>query len=116
HDHQVVEKGAWNDWRSCWFNGLYMRVVPSHAAEMTSAFLHRRVTDTLERLRVSNATAQQRLDLAAVIHLCGAGAARAYAANGFRAAPAQRCGSHHLDRYLADVRALTRVFARLQVP
>ena len=28
HDHVVVEDGPWNDFRSCWFNGLYSRVVP----------------------------------------------------------------------------------------
>ncbi|HVF18347.1 MAG TPA: hypothetical protein VNA21_15605, partial [Steroidobacteraceae bacterium] len=28
HDHVVVEDGAWNEWRSCWFNSLYTRTVP----------------------------------------------------------------------------------------
>src|SRR6185503_17683180 len=36
-DHRV----AMDD--ECWFNGLYMRVVPSHSVEMTSAYLDRRV-------------------------------------------------------------------------
>ena len=31
HDHVVVEDGPWHDARSCWFNGLYTRVVPGHA-------------------------------------------------------------------------------------
>jgi len=31
HDHVVVEDGPWHDLRSCWFNSLYFRVVPSHA-------------------------------------------------------------------------------------
>ena len=35
HDHAVVEDGPWHDPRSCWFNALYMRVVPSHAVELT---------------------------------------------------------------------------------
>ena len=39
HDHAVVEGGPWHDPRSCWFNALYMRVVPSHAVELTSAYL-----------------------------------------------------------------------------
>src|SRR5690606_5469457 len=43
HDHVVVEDGPWHDWRSCWFNALYSRVIPSHAIEMTSAYLDRRV-------------------------------------------------------------------------
>ena len=32
-NHQVHSEGAWDDWDSCWFNGLYMRVVPSHAEQ-----------------------------------------------------------------------------------
>src|SRR3989441_4597209 len=43
HDHVVVEDGPWFDASSCWFNILYSRVVPSHAIEMTSALLDRRV-------------------------------------------------------------------------
>src|SRR6202022_2735915 len=34
--HTVVEDG-------CWFNGLYTRVVPSHAIELTAVFLDRKV-------------------------------------------------------------------------
>ncbi len=41
HDHVVVEEGPWYDVRSCWFNGLYTRVLPSHAVEMTAALLDR---------------------------------------------------------------------------
>ena len=44
HDHHVVEDGAWNAWRSCWFNALYSRVVPSHAVEMAAAYLDVNVT------------------------------------------------------------------------
>src|SRR3989442_15205652 len=29
--HVVVEEGPWYDVTSCWFNGLYTRIVPSHA-------------------------------------------------------------------------------------
>jgi len=43
HDHAVTEDGPWTRFRSCWFNSLYLRVVPSHAAEMTSAFLDHKV-------------------------------------------------------------------------
>ena len=41
HNHVTVEAGPWNDVHSCWFNGLYTRVVPSHAVEMTAAMLDR---------------------------------------------------------------------------
>src|ERR1043165_68411 len=43
HDHVVVEQGSWHDLRSCWFNGIYTRVVPEHAVEMTAALLDRTV-------------------------------------------------------------------------
>src|SRR5439155_2126064 len=69
-------------------------VVPSHAIEMTSALLDRRVASAVERYRVAAATPERQQDLAAVIRLCGAGAGDAYAARGFRPAAGQRCGDH----------------------
>jgi len=113
HDQQVVEAGRWHDLRSCWFNGLYARVVPSHAVELTSAYLHRRVVTILERERAGTATLRQKQDLAGVIHLCGAGAAAVYARRGFQQAGGQRCGDHDVARYLARLRALQRLFAQL---
>ena len=113
HDHVVVEDGPWNNLRSCWFNRTYMRVVPSHAVELTAALLDRTVARTLERQRITTATLQQRQDLAAVIHLCGAGAGQAYAARGLRLTPGQRCGDHDVARYLAEVNAMKRQFVRL---
>lgn len=112
-DHAVVEDGAWNDLGSCWFNSLYLRVVPSHAVEMTSAFLDRRVADTLARHSIASATVQQKQNLAAVIHLCGAAAGDAYAKRNFRVAAGQRCGDHEVSRYVARVNDMKRVFARL---
>jgi hypothetical protein len=105
-DHVAIEEG-------CWFNGLYMRVIPSHAVEMTSAYLDRRVAGILERRRIKSATPGQRQDLAALIHLCGAGAGEAFARRGFRLAPGQRCGEHDAAAYLAQVNAAKRLFARL---
>jgi hypothetical protein len=113
HDHAVAEDGPWHDLRSCWFNTLYMRVVPSHAVELTSALLDRRVASTLERQRIATATLQQKQDLAAVIHLCGVGAGDAYARRGFRLTAGQRCGDHDVRGYLARLNAMQRVFARI---
>ena len=113
HEHAVVEAGPWHDPRSCWFNSLYTRVVPSHAVEMTAALLDRTVARTLERNGIATATLRQQQDLAAVIHLCGAGAGNAYARRGFRFPPAHRCGDHDARRYLAQVNALKQQFARL---
>src|SRR6267378_3284486 len=112
-DHVVVEDGVWHDVRSCWFNGLYTRVVPGHAVELTAALLDRGVAQTLERHRIATATLGQKQDLAAVIHLCGAGPGDAYARRGFRLTAGQRCGDHDVGRYVAHVNARKREFARL---
>jgi hypothetical protein len=106
HDHAVAED-------ACWFRSLYTRVVPSHAVEMTSALLDRTVTSTLARRGIARATLAQKQDLAAVIHLCGAGAGDAYARRGFRFTAGQRCGDHDPRAYLAKVNTLRRQFVRL---
>jgi hypothetical protein len=105
HDHAAIEEG-------CWFTSLYLRVIPSHAVELTSAYLDRRVAAILERRRIAGSVGQKQ-DLAAVIHLCGAAAGDAYARRGFRFVPGQRCGEHDARAYLARVAAMKRVFARL---
>jgi hypothetical protein len=110
HDHVVVEDGPWNDWRSCWFNSLYTRVVPSHAVEMTSALLDRGVAGTLRRQGIAAAALKQKQDLAAVIHLCGVGVGAVYARRGFQAAAVPRCGDHDVKTYLARVNAMKRYF------
>jgi hypothetical protein len=112
HDHVVVEEGRWDDLRACWFNALYTRVVPSHAVELTAALLDRQVARAVQRRGVAASVGQQH-DLAAVIHLCGAGAGDLYVQHGFRLTPAQRCGDHDVARYLAQVNGLKRHFLRL---
>jgi hypothetical protein len=113
HDHVVVEQGAWHDFRSCWFNGLYSRVIPSHAVELTSAYLDRRVADVLERVGMESATLEQKQTLAAVIHLCGAGAAERYARNALGMAPGRHCGPHEARAYLAKVDSMHNRFVRI---
>ena len=105
-DHAVAED-------ACWFRSLYTRVLPSHAVEMTSALLDRQVTRTLARRRIAVATARQKQDLAAFIHLCGEGAGDGYARRGFRPAAGQRCGDHDPALYLAQVNGMKRQFARM---
>ena len=112
HDHVVVEEGRWDDPRACWFNALYTRVVPSHAVELTAALLDRHVARALQRRGVA-ASARQQQDLAAVIHLCGAGGGDLYVQRGFRLLPGQRCGDHEVARYLAQVNGLKLQFLRL---
>ena len=115
HNHSVAEDGPWNSWRSCWFNSLYARVVPAHAVELASAYLDRSVAITLVRHRMASATLQHRQRLAAVIHLCGAGAGDDFARRGFQLMDGQRCGDHDVRMYLARVDAMKGVFDRLAV-
>jgi hypothetical protein len=112
-DHAVVQDGPWNDWHSCWFNSLYARVFPAHAVELTSAYLDHSVAIILERHRMSAATLQRKQQLAAVIHLCGAGAGDEFARRGFQLPDGQRCGDHEVRVYLARVNAMKTEFDRL---
>jgi hypothetical protein len=113
-DHRVIDDGAWNDWSSCWFNGLYSRVIPSHAVELTAAYLDRAVAGILERHGITRTTVAQRRQIAALVHLCGAGAGEAYAERGLRLAPEQRCGDHLAEVYLERVDAASRLFMNLR--
>jgi hypothetical protein len=113
HDHVVVADGPWNDWHSCWFNSLYARVIPRDAVEMTSAYLDRSVAAILERHRLNSAPLLQKQMLAALIHLCGAGAGDEFARRSFRLAEGQRCGDHQARAYIQRVEAMQSVFSRL---
>ena len=104
-DHAVVA--------DCWFTGLYSRVLPSHAIQLAAVSLDRKVAAILAQQPRTKATAQQKQDLAALIHLCGPGPAKAFARRGFHLLPGQRCGAHDAARYLDAVNAMTRQFQRL---
>ena len=109
-NHRVAEDGPWHDPDSCWFNSLYTRVLPNDAIQLTSALLDRQVAHAVGPRRV---TLRQKQDLAAVIHLCGAGVGHIYVARGFRLTHHQRCGAHDVQGYLARVNAIKQQFARL---
>lgn len=113
HDHVAIQDGPWNDWRSCWLNSLYFRVIPSHAVELTSAYLDVHVSEILARNRIHSATPLHKRNLAAMIHLCGAGAADAYARRGFRFSEGQRCGDHDPRVYVTRVESMRELFVRL---
>jgi hypothetical protein len=106
-DHIVIERSA----GTCWSEGLYNRLLPSHAIELTAAHLDRAVAAILGPK--TKATAQQKQDLAALTHLCGAGVARDFAHRGFRLAPEESCGDHSAASYVARVDAMIREFQRL---
>ena len=113
HRHRVVEEGPWYDFKSCWFNWLYTRTVPSHAVEMTAAYLERGVADVLARHPALHPTLEQQQTLATLMHLCGAGAAAEYARRGLKLAAGERCGSHDARSYAARVASMQRRFKSL---
>lgn len=113
HDHRVVEDGPWHDLNSCWFNRLYSRVVPSHAIELTAAHLDRAVAHALGHRLNGAVTLRQKQDLAAMMHLCGAGAGQDYVRRGLRLTPHQHCGDHDVQTYLSRITFLKSQFAAL---
>lgn len=113
HDHRVVRDGPWHDWESCWFSALYTRVIPSHAIELTSAYLDHHVARALAIHPAPSARLAAKQELAALIHLCGAGAGRAHARRGLQLPSGMRCGSHDVRRYLDKVAAQRTRFAAL---
>ena len=113
-DHRVIADGPWYDWRSCWFNSLYARVIPSHAVELAASNLDRRVREILARKGIRQATSRQQQELAIITHLCGAGAATTFASRGLQLRPAQRCGDHDAHEYVERVMSLARSFVQLR--
>jgi Transglycosylase SLT domain len=113
-DHEVRSREPWYSVDSCWFNSLYTRTIPSHAIELTAAYLHQAVIDTLAVRPRTKANVLQKQQLAAVIHVCGPKRGEAFAKRGFRLVPAERCGSHSLRRYLDQIDRMQRVFARIR--
>lgn len=105
-DHVVIERTP----GACWSEDLYNRLLPSHAIELTSAHLDRSVAAILG---AQKATAQQKQDLAALTHLCGAGVARDFARHGFRLTAGEMCGDHSAESYVTRVDAMVRQFKRL---
>jgi hypothetical protein len=94
----------------CRFNSLYIRAVPSHAVELAAVYLDRNVAAVLARAPDATPSPQQAQDLAAFIHLCGAGGASAFVRRGFQITPGERCGDHSVATYLAKVNAMKRQF------
>ena len=104
--HTVVEEG-------CWFNGLYSRVLPRHATELTAAYLGHNVAAILARLRMAIPN-RQKQELAAVIHLCGAASAQVFARQGFHLISGEHCGEHDVATYLDRVNAMEQEFLRFR--
>jgi hypothetical protein len=97
----------------CGFTRFYIRTIPSHAIELAAVYLDRNVAAVLARAGDVTASPQQKQDLAAFIHLCGAGPAGAFARRGFQMMAGERCADHLVAAYLARVNAMKRQFLRL---
>jgi hypothetical protein len=104
-DNAVAESG-------CGF-GPYIRAFPSHAVELASIYLDRHVAGVLTLAGDVKPNPQQMQDLAAFIHLCGAGPAAAYARRHFQMISGERCGDHLVAAYIARVNTMKRQFLRL---
>jgi hypothetical protein len=76
-------------------------------------YLDRNVASVLARAGGVTASPQQKQDLAAFIHLCGAGPATAFARRNFRMMAGERCGDHLVAAYVSRVNAMKREFVRL---
>ncbi len=97
----------------CGSTALTVRAIPSHAIELASVYLDRNVADVLARAPEVTASPSERQDLAAFIHLCGAGPATAFARRNFQMMAGERCGDHLVAAYVAKVNAMKRQFLRL---
>ena len=105
-DHAVVDDG-------CGFASFYIRAIPSHSIELASVYLDRHVAEVLARADNAKPSASEKQDLAAFIHLCGAGPATAFARRHFQMMAGERCGDHLVAAYVAHVNALKREFLHL---
>jgi hypothetical protein len=104
-NHAVAEDA------SCAADASYKtRLLPSHAIELTAAWLDR---STARAIGKRPATPRQMQDVAALIHLCGGGPASAFVRRGFRLGAGERCGDHDPAAYLAQVHDLEKTFRRL---
>ena len=112
HHHVLRREGPWNDFGSCWFTGLYLRVLPGDAVELTAAYLDLEVATTLAQHHPRAAPSEVR-HVAAVVHLCGAGAAELYVRRGLRFSEGERCGDHDPRVYVARIDRMYAVFAGL---
>jgi hypothetical protein len=112
HEHHVADF-ADDAVSPCGMGATYTRIFPSDAVELTAAYLDRKIAGLTAKRKAIAMTAQQRDNLAAMIHLCGTGPADEYLRRGFRLAPGKHCGDQDVAAYLARVGAMMRQFVEL---
>ena len=107
HHHRVLHGPG-----ACSSDDPRVRWYPSHAIEVTAAWLDQSVRETLGD-DLARATPEQRRRLATVVHLCGRCRGASFVKHGFRQEPGERCGDHDLADYLARV---TESHPRVRAP
>ncbi len=102
----------------CYLTSLYSRLIPSHAIEMTSAWLHLNVqgiVDSLPKKKAKKVSLEKRRKLAAVIHLCGEKRGESFAARNFNFRSGETCGTLNARNYVARVLKYEKLFKRISV-
>lgn len=117
HDGHVKKNGPWWDLDSCWFNSLYLRILPSHSIEMTSAYLHQQSEELLhEHSRTSSVGLRLKRRLAAIIHLCGLSKGREFVRRNFNLDSVGSCGSHSSKHYVTRLESNMNILLRESNP
>ena len=96
----------------CRLGWLYIRILPSQI-KLTAVYLARNLERIFAGRPTAKPSAEHKRELALMVHLCRAGAAKSFAQRGFRLAVGERCGDHDVANYLARVKAVEREFLRL---
>ena len=113
-----VEKGRirrrkpWYAFSTCWNRLFYSRLYPSHAIEMTSAYLTLTTRKLLKRFGKKKVRRPVQQTVAAIRHFCGKRIAYQYVKRDFKAIRGQKCDSQSLSRYIQRVKAYQKAFQR----
>ncbi|HEY1373243.1 MAG TPA: transglycosylase SLT domain-containing protein [Candidatus Binatia bacterium] len=100
---------------ACRFTSLYNRALPSHAIELTAAYLQQIVQKAIAaKAAVAKTTVNQRQKLAAAVHLCGAGKAESFIRRAFHPGSGEKCGEQSLRNYLKRVEQARARFIKLR--
>ncbi len=111
---KVKRRKPWYEFDTCWTRLFYSRLYPSHAIEMTSAYLTLTTRKILRRFGKKKVKRSVKQTVAAISHLCGKRVAYQYVKRNFKAPKGKKCGSHSLSRYVKRVKAYQKAFQRAQ--
>ena len=106
-DDIVVEDG-------CSLTGLEFSGPTEPRCRAYGGVFGRKVTAILAPPLKAAASVQQKRELAAIIHLCGAGSAKAFARRGFHPIAGERCGDQEVATYFTQINAMAWEFLRIE--